>query len=163
MGYTTDFKGQLAISPPLTKEQTDYIKKFSTTRRMKRDATIAEGLADPVRLAVGLPIGAEGGYYVGAGGWAGQDTDSSVTNHNSPPSGQPGLWCQWTSNSGHCLEWDENEKFYHYIEWLAYLIEHIFVPWGRTLDGTIHWQGEDRRDIGTIVVKDNVIAVNEGE
>ena len=39
---------------------------------------------------------------------------------------QPGLWCQWVPNaSGTAIVWDEGEKFYYYIEWIKYLIEHF--------------------------------------
>lgn len=71
---------------------------------------------------------------------------------------QPGLWCQWTvSEDGTLLMWDGGEKFYNYVEWLRYLVEHFFRPWGRKLDGEIYWQGEDPDDRGKIVVTANEI------
>lgn len=154
MGYTTYFNGELSITPALSPEQVAYLQKFSTTRRMKRDATKAEKLKDDLRMAVGLPIGVEGGYFVGAGGFAGQGIDGSVIEYNSPPSGQPGLWCQWTvSDDGEQLMWDEGEKFYCYDAWLVYLVEHFFKPWGCELEGEIIWDGENSDDKGVIYAK----------
>lgn len=161
MGYSTDFYGSLAISPEIKPEHEAYINKFSETRRMVRDSAIAETMPDPVRLAVGLPIGKDGGYFVGGGGFAGQERDSSIIEYNSEPQGQPSLWCKWVIEDGK-LEWSGAEKFYGYVEWLDYLIEHFLAPWGYTLNGVIEWQGEDRHDIGRIVVNDNVVSTQNG-
>ena len=182
MGYTTEFKGSLQFDKPLTESQIAYIQAFNNTRRMKRDATKAETLKDPLRIAVGLPIGEEGAYYVGShsDGQMGQKDDISVLDHNEPPGTpnrtkgnmdnwaaeyelkkqyikegkcQPGLWCQWTvNNDGTELIWDEGEKFYYYTEWIQYLITHFFNVWGVKLNGKIKWQGEDMDDRGIIEV-----------
>jgi len=93
MGYHTDFKGQFKISPALTKERKEFLKKFNETRRMQRDPIAAEKLSDPIREAVNLPVGDGGGYFVGGTGDFGQGNDDSVMNYNSPTAGQPGLWC----------------------------------------------------------------------
>ena len=70
----------------------------------------------------------------------------------------PELYCQWVpSDDGTVLEWDQGEKFYSYVEWLDYLIERFFVPWGHTLDGSVIWEGEERDDMGTITVENNVV------
>ena len=156
MGYTTYFDGQLDINPPLNKAQVTYINQFSDTRRMKRDPEKASKLHDPLREAVGLPIGEDGAYYVGGRGFLGQDKDDSVIDHNRPPVKQPGLWCQWVINEeGTMLQWDHGEKFYEYTLWLEYLIEHFFQPWGISLKGSIDWSGEDGNDRGTIYVHED--------
>lgn len=162
MGYSTDFFGSLDISPPIKPEHEAYINKFSETRRMKRNAALAETLPDETRAAVGLPIGVEGSYFVGGGGFAGQEDDASVVNHNSEPAEQPGLWCQWVIEDGK-LEWNGSEKFYNYVEWMEYLIAHFFKPWGYTLNGTIEWHGEDRHDVGRIVVANNDVSTQSGK
>jgi hypothetical protein len=141
-----------AIKP----EHAAYLTAFSNTRRMKRDAKEAEKFPDPVRLAVGLPIGKEGGYFVGGSGFKGQNDDASVLDHNRPPSGQPGLWCQWIPDRyGRAIVWDRGEKFYDYVEWLQYLIKHFLKPWGYVLNGEVQWRGEDRDDRGVIAVSAN--------
>jgi hypothetical protein len=159
MGYTTDFDGHFTLDKPLTQAHADYLNKFSSTRRVQRQN--AE-LPDPLREAVGLPMGVDGGYYVNAGGFHGQAEDESIVNYNMPPEGQPGLWCQWVvtkDNNGNYtkIEWDGGEKFYNYIEWINYIIEHFLMPWGYTLNGVVKWRGEDFYDIGTIVIVNNVV------
>lgn len=164
MGYHTDFYGSFSIDPPLEPEQTAYLNAFSRTRRVQRDETVAAGLPDPIRQAVGLPTGHQGEYFVGASGHMGQGGDPSVVNFNQPPSTQPGLWCQWISNgSGTLLEWDGGEKFYAYLQWLNYLKERFFEPWGRTLNGTVEWRGERSTDAGEIRIVHNQIQVRRLE
>jgi len=159
MGYTTDFFGEWTVDPPLTPERVAYLKAFAETRRMKRDAAKAENLYDPIRAAVGLPIGRDGGYYVGASGLMGQDRDDSVIDYNYP-AGQPSLWCQWIpSDDGLTIQWDDGEKFYDYVEWIGYLIDHFLKPWGHKLNGEVEWQGEDSDDRGCIRITDNVVEI----
>jgi hypothetical protein len=163
MGYTTDFMGQFEVTPALKPEHKAYLSKFNETRRMKRDSEKAEKLDDDVRKAASLPVGTEGEYFVGAGGFAGQDSDDSVENYNCPPSTQPSLWCQWTPNEdGTAIEWDEGEKFYNYVEWLDYLIENFLNPWGYKLNGEVEWQGEDCSDMGIVVVTDSHVTTKIG-
>lgn len=151
MGYTTDFEGEFTIEPPLTPEQIAYLKQFGGTRRMKRDPDIAATIADPIREAVGLPIGEESEFFVGGAGWAGQDRDPSILDYNVEPRTQPGLWCKWEpSEDGSKLRWDGAEKFYHYTEWLEYIDEKFLKPWGRKLSGAVSWQGEDDSDFGLL-------------
>lgn len=66
MGYTTNFSGAFKLDKPLTEAQAAYINRFSGSRRMKRQASIAATFPDPLREAVGLPIGTEGEFYVGS-------------------------------------------------------------------------------------------------
>jgi hypothetical protein len=125
---------------------------------MRRDTAKLVHMADPEREHVSLPLGPEGAYFVGGIGMLGQDRDPSVIDHNSPPEGQPGLWCQWIpTEDGMAIVWDEGEKFYDYVEWLSYLIEHFLQPWGYVVNGEVSWQGEDPTDRGTIIVRDNIV------
>lgn len=72
--------------------------------------------------------------------------------------GKPGFWCQWRpTQDGEGLEWDGGEKFYNYTEWLNYIVENFLKPWGLTLNGTVHWRGEEFGDNGKIEVDNNVI------
>lgn len=135
--------------------------------------------------------GKEGEYFVGGTGHAGQDNDASVIDQNTPPGElgydvkvdfntrweenqkriaeglcQPGLWCQWIIEDGddedeQFLEWDGGEKFYNYIEWLKYLINHFFTPWGVLLNGEIEWSGEEFGDKGIIKVEDNKVKIGK--
>jgi len=103
--------------------------------------------------------GIEGGYFAKPGNNFGQTDDKSVLEYNCPPEGQPGLWCQWIISKKGFLKWNGGEKFYDYIEWLEYLIEHFFEPWGVKLNGSIRWWGEDRDDVGTITVEENEVTI----
>jgi hypothetical protein len=162
MGYTTNFDGRFELDRPLEPGHQNYLQTFNRTRRMRRTARLTEGREDPVRTNVGLPVGIDGGYFVGEGGFGGQDSGADVTDNNRPPEGQPGLWCQWTpTEDGTAIVWDEGEKFYYYTEWLAYLIDHFLEPWGYKLNGTVEWEGEESGDIGRITVENNVISAKQ--
>jgi hypothetical protein len=194
MGYSTDFYGSLSLSKPVTAKQKAYLDKLAETRRMQRDP---QKLMEIHKGKHGYPFakdktnpdevyGFKGEYFVGAGGFAGQDSDGSVIDYNSASGEigwedykgdwdlrnelqktlnadkikQPGLWLQWELNEdGTELAWNGSEKFYNYIEWLQYLIQHFFEPWGIKLNGEIEWVGEDSSDRGKIVVHDNEITI----
>lgn len=158
MGYTTDFNGEFGLNKPLSPEHKAFLEKFNETRRMQRKQTVASKMEDPIRIAAGLPIGKEGAYFVGAKGHCGQDSDDSVKDYNTPPSGQPSLWCQWIPNEdGTAIEWDGGEKFYEYVDWIEYLISNFLAPWGYVLNGEVEWFGEDRDDRGMIIIDNNIV------
>ena len=144
MGYTTEFKGQFKLDKPLSVADLNFLKKFNETRRMARN----------------LPeeYGVQGEFYVDGSGSFGQDREKSVIDYNTPPSTQPGLWCQWVpTEDGEAIEWDGGEKFYNYVEWIKYLIDKILKPRGYVLNGSVRWRGEDFDDDGTIIVEDNEV------
>ena len=153
MGYTTDFSGRVEITPPLNAEEVTFLTKFAKTRRMER---------------------MKGPYFVDGTGHYGQDHDKDIIDHNAPPQGQPGLWCQWVpTDDGKFIEWDGGEKFYHSAEWMTYLIDHFLKAGARassqlkflephTANGEIEAQGEDSNDRWKLVVKDNKVSVKRG-
>jgi hypothetical protein len=163
MGYTTDFSGEFNCKPPLKPEHAAYLKQFSSTRRMKRDADKAALLPDPIRDAAGLPIGVDAANFVGRSGYAGEEPDDSIIDNNEPPGGQPGLWCLWTPNGNDRIEWDGGENFDEYVEWIKYLIDAYLKPWGYVLNGSVQWYGEDPSDLGEIQIDDNVVKELIGE
>ena len=164
MGYSIDIVGGFKFSKPLTAEQAKYVRRFSDVRHMKRDARMAAKMPDPIRLAVGLPIGPMGAFFTGGLGFGGQDHDRSVRDGNRPADGVPSLWNHWTADeSGRYLGWNGCEKFECFKEWLQYLIDTFFTPWGVTLTGVIRWQGERDDDKGSIVVTASKIDVRKGE
>src|SRR3970040_709835 len=121
MGYTTDFYGSFDISPALKPEHSAYLKQFAYVRHMKRDPEKTALRPDPLREAVGLPVGPKGAYFVGAAGSFGAEFPAGqeggiwpeaddVVDHNRPPESQPELWCQWRpAPDGSELEWDGGE------------------------------------------------------
>lgn len=163
MGYTTNFTSKFTISPPLDADQTAYLQALCNTRRMARKINVLKKMPDPLRLAVGLPLGEEGEYFVGGGGWAGQDHDVSIIDYNDCASTQHGLWCKWTvTDNGKHLQWSGAEKFYAYEDWLKYIAENFLKPWGKTLNGDVKWRGEDNTDRGVLIAQNNNITSLSG-
>ena len=89
MGYDTTFKGCFRVVPNFEPSHEAYLTQFGYTRRMKRNSFMAAELPDPERLAVGLPLGWEGGYFTGGQGFRGQNADPSIVDYNRAPEGQP--------------------------------------------------------------------------
>lgn len=149
MGYTTSFEGEFKVNKPVDEKTYDLLVGLATTRRMKRS-----GLDPKI-------YGVEGEFYCEDRRDSGQQNKPSkgkIVDSNEPPSTQPSLWCQWLiQEDSQTIKWDEGEKFYHYVEWIKYLIDKILKPRGYIVDGEVHWRGEEFRDIGTIVVKDNKV------
>lgn len=151
MGYTTDFEGQFDFDRPLDDDTYKLLTGLATTRRMQRNIK---------------GYGIEGEFFFDEKDFdnCGQTADDTVIDYNKPPRTQPSLWLQWipTEDRLH-LEWDGNEKFYRYVEWLKYLIQNIFNPRGYVLNGEVDYYGEDREDFGRIVIKNNIVSVLEGK
>jgi len=153
MGYTTEFEGVIKVTPPLSVEEINYLNMFSDSRRMEREA---------------------GPYYVG-------DGEDDVIEHNSPPKGQPGLWCQWIpTEDGSGIEWDGSEKFYHAELWMQYLIDHFFGSDAiakqvnpdasdflhpHSFEGIIEAFGEEREDVWRLRIDESgqQVVVDLGE
>lgn len=78
----------------------------------------------------------------------------------------PSYWCMWVSTvdehyepDGKGLEvsTDGDNKWYEYLDWLRYVIEHFIKPWGVSLSGEVRYEGDELGDSGTIFIKDNVV------
>lgn len=124
MGYTTEFTGEVRIDPPLNRAEREYLLRFGASRRMSRP----------------------GGRY--ATGSDGEDKQVDVDAGNTPPHGQPGLWCQWVpTEDGSALVWDGREKFYKSSRWMKYLIDTFLRP-GAKLKSELRYPfgGDDHPD-----------------
>lgn len=155
MGYTTTFTGHFELDRPLYDFQVLYLLEFARTRRVKRNEAMLTAIPDSLRDAVGLPLGEEGCYFINE---SHPEAEASILDDNRPPKGQPGLYCQWQPTfNGRGIEWNGQEKFYKYVEWLQYIIVHFIAQWGYELNGTVTWQGETASDIGQIIVVKNQI------
>lgn len=148
MGYTTEFDGKFTFDKQLDKETFTLLKGLSETRRMKRNMEDVYGV--------------DGEFYVGGEGIHQlENRHDTIVDNNTPPSTQPSLWLQWIpTENGKYLEWDGEEKFYNYIEWLEYIIEKILTPNGYKLNGEVEYYGEEADDKGTIAIIDNNIIVS---
>ena len=157
MGYDTESHGSFKPDKPLSEDHATYLKHFADTRHMQLDATNVDVLDDPVRVAVGLPIGPYGEYFVGD--IPPGDEASVILSINDHPPTQPGLWCMWVpSNGRQGIECDGVNTFYYYIDWLK---QHFLGPWGYILNGSVYWRGEHFNDMGVIEVTDNVVTTRD--
>lgn len=145
MGYTTDFVGEFKTNVRLDDDTFRLINGLASTRRMKR-----QGL-DP-------SFGEDGEFYCGDKTDFGQKRTPDIVGYNIPPSNQPSLWLKWiVEDDRQTIVWNEEEKFYSYIEWMQYLIDKILQPKGYLVNGMVEWNGEHCGDRGRIEIKDNKI------
>jgi len=139
MGYTTEFKGSFTILPPVEEATYQLLYGLGTTRRMKR-------------RHMGKKNGVEGEFYV-------VGDEKNVVDHNHPPRTQPSLWCGWLIQPDRkTIQWNGIEKFYHYEEWLLYIVK-ILKERGYTMKGKIAWRGEDISDTGTLHLTHSFLTV----
>lgn len=138
----------ISIEPKLNPEHLEYLQKFNATRRVRRDSTITEEREDRTRLAVGLPVGLNGCYFVGETGLSGQNKGGDVLDVNSPPADQPSVWCPWTVREDHlhehhiCL--NEKERHNDVWEWFWYVKGHFLDLWGyRLVSGRVDYEESD--------------------
>ena len=154
MGYSTDFTGSFKTNKPVDESTYKLLQGLAATRRMNRSDLPEE-------------YGVDGEFYIEDEENCGQSQSpklGKIVNCNTPPSTQPGLWLQWIMLEDHqTIEWDGNEKFYQYVEWIVYLIEKILKPRGYIVSGEVEWYGEDRNDEGIIKVEYNVVMVGTVE
>ena len=158
MGYNTQFSGSFTITPALSDEQIEYINLFHETRRMKRDKDILQALYQGKHGILGTTdYGPDGSYFACDDGDMWQRTDGSIIDTNSPITGLS-LWCDWYINDQWELECEPGSA-YEYQEWLRFMINHFFIPWGRYINGKVRWRGEEFDDMGAILIKDNIITI----
>lgn len=150
MGYSTNFHGSFKVDRKVDDDTLALLVGLASTRRMKRKV-------DPV-------YGVEGEFYIQGKGFAGQDHDPNIVDYNEPPRTQPSLWCQWLidESDSQTISWDGGEKFYHYIEWIEYLIDKVLAPRSYKVSGEVTWQGEDSEDRGIIFVVNNKVRTKIG-
>lgn len=181
MGYTTEFKGRFEFDHKLSKAEADYINLFSRTRHMLRDPEKIKGIFKNWETENSFlgDLGPDAIYFVKDNFEEEKEITEAldpskklrfyqlysdprmpIKDYNDTPDRIPGLWCQWIVSDDHKhLEWDQGEKFYCYIDWLAFLIEHFFNKMDVKLNGTVLWEGEDRSDNGYIELKDSKIKI----
>jgi hypothetical protein len=106
--HSSDFSGFIEITPPLSKEERDYINAFKSTPRV-------DCLQGPYFVTKMNPASA-----------------IKVRHHDIPAYGQPSLRCQWeiTEDGSRIvfdrIVFDEGEhEFDKPLEWMVYLIDHF--------------------------------------
>lgn len=173
MGYNTTFYGRFTFNKKLEKNLYEYLKRFSQTRRMKRNNNIIKKeCSNWEELCFNSNLGKNGEYFAPVSNRFGQDRNDSIVDYNTPPNSQPGLWCNWipvlkdkkdednieSLEELECyFEWNQVEKFYNYVEWLIYEIDNFIKPSGLSLNGAILAIGEESSDISIIIVNNNKV------
>lgn len=149
MGYTTDFVGNLTITPSLNDAEIEYLDSFRLSRRCQR----------------------EGGPYAVPGNPRAEDhADFAGDSYNQRADGQPNLWCDWeVCWEGDCLAWNGTEKSYAMIPWVRYLIRHFLKPGGEAhghpgfeeftfdhvVDGMVVGCRRDTKELRAVIVRNN--------
>jgi len=111
MGYSTDFVGNLTVTPRLNEHEIEYLNAFRLSRRCVRPG---------------------GPYEVPGNPLAESSAEFRGDDYNQLASGQPNLWCDWeVCWEGDCITWDGTEKSYSMVPWLRYLISHFLKPGAR--------------------------------
>lgn len=178
MGYYTSFSGQLDILPAIEPHHRAYLEKYFDMPHYGYHEDKVATLPDPLREAVGLPVGTDGAFVLAVENPDEHWTTDGITleppkvgaregwlkNMWQPPTGVPNGWCHWQLDPDEsALRGPEDSaKFYGYHAWLRYLIQTFFHPWGYKLTGEIYWEGEERDDIGKFDVTDNVVTECRG-
>ena len=67
--------------------------------------------------------------------------------------------CKWMIQDKCEIFWSGEEKFYDYVEWIEFLIQKFFIPWGYVVSGQVQWKGEEFRDVGEIGIENNIVTV----
>jgi hypothetical protein len=161
MGYLTWFEGTFKLDKPLKPEHLVYLQAFTEADHWKMRVEGLEKLPDPLREAVGLPVGEEGCYFIGV--YPNPEISKFVLDSQNPPRGLPDRFCHWRPTAdGQAIEWDCMGKFYDYEGWLLTLIDDFLYPWGYSLNGEVKWQGEMDDDYGVLIVQDTTVTIQRG-
>lgn len=74
----------------------------------------------------------------------------------------PSTYNQWNlTRDCQGIEWDGNEKFYDYEEWLQYLIDKVLTPADVNLLGSVAFSGEDVKDVGLLAIENGKVVRHE--
>lgn len=78
----------------------------------------------------------------------------------------PDSYCPWfvTEDGATLMSWEDEScgRGYAFEGWLAALCA-LLRDWGHKVNGEARWEGEDRDDVGKLIVKDNELSVAYAE
>lgn len=167
MGYDTYFTGELVMSRRLTEPEHEYLSAFLDTAHYARDTSKLEGIPDPLREAVGLPLGDQGCFFMGRDKSVASDMiqyeDTLLEDYDyGPPVNLPDHGTDWylvrLKDGRDILCHGDGKSRGLYTDWLMWLVENILTPWGISLSGEVTWRGDDEEDMGRIVCTPAVTA-----
>ena len=86
-----------------------------------------------------------------------------LVDYKKHPSDQPYRWCSWKiDNKSITISEEEGlveDKYFHSLEWLRYLINNFFNRWNYILDGELSYQYSRGFERGYIVVNKNDVKI----
>lgn len=177
MGYNTEFKGHFSLHRFLRPEHKAYLQRFAEIRHLELDEEKLKRYLDPLREAVGLPIGKNGMYFTGLIDPDGTGDDLllgysfpddrmdtlSILPIQTEEIWAPSTFCQWIpTEDGRGLQVG-GDKFYGYVKWLHFLQEHFLLPWGYELSGEVSYEGEQGEHGRIIVAHGEITTVVDGD
>jgi hypothetical protein len=157
---TVEMFGRFELNSPLAMPHLQYLQKFCSIRHMRRRTGMLTNLADPLRIAAGLPLGADGEFYVGAHA-VDSESDLTIVDANVQPRSQPGVLCDWTfGDDASSIVWaGQPGSLQTHLAWLQYLLDEFLVPWGHETNGAVYWRStENDSEQGVIVLRKNEIS-----
>ena len=164
MGYSTDFNGEIKISPKLKANDKEFLDKFFQIRHMKRDMTKLKDISENLIKECGK----DGCFYLkDYDNFNEMYDDKTIININDSGD-MPSLYCNLEiveENGESFVQWNGSEKTYGVnVEngWFTWLIDNFFKPGGYVLNGETTWQGEEDDDTGTIKIENNIVSLNFG-
>lgn len=84
--------------------------------------------------------------------------DLHNNDSHEQPKESPGGYCQWELTKDRTgLKWDNGEKFYDYVPWAQYIVDHVLKPAGVGLSGSVSFAGEDVEDRGVLTVENGIV------
>ena len=93
IGYEIQFTGSLTLDKVLLPQHFAYLNRFVQIRHVTCSVEHLQDVPDPLREAVGLPLGPEGAYFVGINFDKENIRQPIVLKINKPPQANA---CYWT-------------------------------------------------------------------
>jgi len=149
------YDGAMYLRGQLTKAQSDYLYSFSARSHLRHDENYLG--KDPLREAVGLPLGVQGAYFTGT------FIDRGGPQYDEVVVGQPSEWCDIEYHKDlNALVWDGTSGGGYIRQWLEYIRDHFLNLWGYQIDGALYWR-DNEKDFGTIRCEEGIFSVHPGE
>ena len=120
-----------------------------------------DNLADPIREAVGLPVGEFGKFVIR------DPQDLKYISTDKTPSTDITQYCPWKIlYDGTTIQISNTNVYrnYYIIEWLKFLVVHFFNPWGYKLSGIVEVRNEntDRHEFNYLIEIKDTIKIYKG-
>lgn len=150
--YKTEFYGGYKFSDNTPLYIIDYLKKYFRTCHIVRDVEKIKSVPEWEKYSFYGNLGYEGELYV-------NPDDKSHGNKNLLAITK---WCHFSikeKDNCYYLIWNGNSAFYHYEEWLKYIIKRFLAPYNVELNGVMLSVGMEYSDSNYIVIYKNTLSI----